>query len=462
MTVGPAAAAWAVAAPPLLTARRRGVRPPTRLDDHRRGRGGDNGSASLPRTVPAAARRRRQLAGDTVWAMAAGSGPAAAGGRWGGSSSKEVALDEKSSVTLRTVAGQDDEAAVAAVWAAVSGGLAGWEEEVDAAPSTMHIVAWAPDGTPVGAIRLTREGLNVRISRTAVLPAHRGAGIGRRLVEEAVAAAAPIVGAIYVAAGRMERGFYSLLGFTPVGPEMAPDVPAPPALEQDREKEAATPGGGGRRFAIDRPPGADVTTGDAVDGVGGDGRPPIRRLPADPPLPPEPVRVMVLPPPGVASPGAGTAVDCVGLHHAVLGVSDMTAALRWYTALGFVTVDKYMGRDGTRTAFVDGWGTRLELVEARRRWGGHAHHAAARATTGTGLRCLVLDVTRGCTSLELLLADLDTKLGRSLDVRQPPVERVAGRYVVSEAAVRGPDGVEVGFWRRLAVVPTALRSRVDW
>lgn len=312
----------------------------------------------------------------------------------------------------------------------------------------------------------------MRISRTAVLPAHRGAGIGRRLVETAVAAAAPIVGAIYVAAGRTERGFYTLLGFTPVGPETAPDVPAPPALGQGLEETAAPGGGNGvppaaafsalDGFAIGRPPGTDVAASDVVDGVGGDGRPPIRRLPADPPLPPEPVRVMVLQPPGVASPEAATAVDCVGLHHAVLGVSDMTTALRWYTALGFEAVDKYMGRDGTRTAFVDGWGTRLELVEAPRRWGGHGRDAAASATTGTGLRCLVLDVTRGCTSLELLLADLDTKLGRTLDVRQHPVERVAGRFVVSEAAVRGPDGVEVGFWRRLAVVPAALRGRVDW
>lgn len=60
------------------------------------------------------------------------------------------------------------------------------------------------------------------ISRTAVLPAHRSAGIGRRLVTAAIRLAAPVAGALYVAASREERGFYSLLGFTAVGPEHTP------------------------------------------------------------------------------------------------------------------------------------------------------------------------------------------------------------------------------------------------
>lgn len=336
------------------------------------------------------------------------------------------------------------------------------------APTPLFLVPPPPPHLliqPVGATRLTREGLNVCISRTAVLPAHRGAGIGRRLVAAAVAAAAPVVGATYVAAGRTERGFYSLLGFAAVGPETTPALPAaPPAAAPGQGKvegAAAALGPSASFLAVGRPPGAGGDAGDGDVG-GGDGRPPIRRLPADPPLPPEPVRVMVLHPPVGLPPGVPTAAACVGLPHVVLGVSDVAVALRWYTALGFVVVDKYTGQGGRRTAFVDGWGTRLELVEAPRRWGGPARGTAAAAATQTGLRCLVLDVTRGCTSLELLLADVNLKLGRSLDVRQPPVERVAGRFVVSEAAVRGPDGVEVGFLRRLAVVPAALRVRVDW
>lgn len=313
---------------------------------------------------------------------------------------------------------------------------------------------------PVGATRLTREGLNVCISRTAVLPAHRGVGIGRRLVA-AAAAAAPVVGATYVAAGRTERGFYSLLGFAAVGPETTPPPrAAPPAAAAPGQGEEGASALVPREdfLAGARPPGADGGAGDG----GSDGRPPIRRLPADPPLPPEPVRVMVLRPPAPTPTGVAAATACVGLPHVVLGVSDLGAALRWYDALGFVAVDKYTSHGGRRTAFVDGWGTRLELVEAPRRWGGPARGGGAAAATQTGLRCLVLDVTRGCTSLELLLADVNLKLGRSLDVRQPPVERVAGRFVVSEAAVRGPDGVEVGLWRRLAVVPAALQERVDW
>lgn len=205
----------------------------------------------------------------------------------------------------------------------------------------------------------------------------------------------------------------------------------------------------------------DARGGDAVGGGGGGG---AGTAGGDPPPPPdpEPVRVMVLPPPTCAPPGVEEGGGCVGLHHAVVRVSDIEASLAWYGQVGFVVGDKF-GAAGCRACFVDGWGTRLELVEAPRRWGGGAPRgAAAAAATGTGLRCLVLDVTRGCTSLELLLADLQTKLGRGLDVRQPPVERVAGRFVVSEAAVRGPDGVEVGFWRRLAVVPAAMRGEVDW
>lgn len=68
-----------------------------------------------------------------------------------------------------------------------------------------------------------------------MLPAHRSVGIGRRLVTAAIRLAAPVAGALYVAAGREERGFYSLLGFTAVGPEHFPPGGA----------GAATSGGGG-------------------------------------------------------------------------------------------------------------------------------------------------------------------------------------------------------------------------
>jgi len=153
---------------------------------------------------------------------------------------------------------------------------------------------------------------------------------------------------------------------------------------------------------------------------------------------------------------------CVGLHHAVVGVSDIEASLGWYGALGFVVGDKFTLGDA-RACFVDGWGTRLELVEARAGGGrGGAGVGAAAAAATVGINRLVFDVTRGCTGLGLFLADLDEKLGGRLALLQPPVERVAGRYVVCVAAVADPDGVEVGFWRREAVVPKELRSRVDW
>jgi len=302
----------------------------------------------------------------------------------------------------------------------------------------------------------------VCISRTAVLPARRGAGVGRRLVAAAVAAAAPVAGAVYVAAGRSERGFYTLLGAVPLGPETTPAASSSSSSSSAAAARAETDVVDAFAFLA-----AQSVDGGAAAG-GGLPAAPLRRLPADPPLPPEPVRVMVLPPAAVAAAVAtGTPTpppDGVppSLGHTAVAVSSLDASLGWYGALGFVAVDTYRV-DGARAALVDGLGTRLALVEAPRRWGGgRPPGGGRRGGARTGLHGLVLDVTRGCPSLELLLADVRAKLGGGLTVVAAPAERVVGRHLVSAAAVVDPDGAELGLWRLQAVVPAALRSRGDW
>lgn len=138
MAMGPAAAAWAVAPPPLLAGRGRGVRPPARRD---------GGTPPYPLAVPSLARRRRlAVRGGAVTASATAAAAAGGGGGRVGAAAAAAAA-RAGGVTLRPAAGREDVAAAVAVWAAVSGGVVGWEEEVDGAPSTVHIVAWAPDGT---------------------------------------------------------------------------------------------------------------------------------------------------------------------------------------------------------------------------------------------------------------------------------------------------------------------------
>ncbi|GAB0490175.1 hypothetical protein MMPV_001407 [Pyropia vietnamensis] len=362
----------------------------------------------------------------------------------------------------------------------------------------------------VGATRVLREGLNVCISRTAVLPAHRSVGIGRRLVTAAIRLAAPVAGALYVAAAQEERGFYSLLGFTAVGPEHTPPGSAGAVTSGGGGGGGGTGGvgavataagvagsgslgvaAGGRRSVTPltsgdvggllRASGAVAAgeygslSGESEDGAGGDGGSGGGDasgsdgaggggvgLSGQNPPPPEPIRVMVLPPPTCAPPGVEEGGGCVGLHHAVVRVSDIEASLAWYGQVGFVVGDKF-GHAGRRACFVDGWGTRLELVEVGADGApGGGGGGGGGGAGGAGISRLVFDVTRGSTSLDLFLADLDDKLGGRLITVQPPGERVAGRYVVSFAAVADPDGAEVGFWRREAVVPKELRARVDW
>lgn len=107
------------------------------------------------------------------------------------------------------------------VWTAVAveeGYPAPTRDERDDEATTMHIVARGPDGRVIGAGRLLRDGQNARLDRVAVLPKHRGKGVGRKLVERLLVLAAPVQGAIYVHATHgAEMGFFSILGFESMG-----------------------------------------------------------------------------------------------------------------------------------------------------------------------------------------------------------------------------------------------------
>lgn len=128
--------------------------------------------------------------------------------------------DSAAAPTVHRVVRQRDVDAAYAVWAAVAAeeGLPPPpRDDLDAAETTAHIVARAPDGRVVGAARLLRVAQNACLDRVCVLPKYRGSGVGRLLVERLLVLAAPVQGAIYVNATRGEMGFFSILGFETMG-----------------------------------------------------------------------------------------------------------------------------------------------------------------------------------------------------------------------------------------------------
>jgi predicted GNAT family N-acyltransferase len=89
-----------------------------------------------------------------------------------------------------------------------------WDGEDDV---STHFLAITEAGQPVGCARLLPSG---QIGRMAVLPTHRGTGLGRRLLEEAVEEAKRQgYSKVYLHAQTHALEFYRKGGFLPVGPE---------------------------------------------------------------------------------------------------------------------------------------------------------------------------------------------------------------------------------------------------
>lgn len=165
-------------------------------------------------------------------------------------------------------------------------------------------------------------------------------------------------------------------------------------------------------------------------------------------------RVMVLRVPECA-PSAG----CVGLHHTSVRVRDIERSLAFYGGVGFFVTDKFVTAGGNRACFVEGLGTRLELVEV----GEHGKGGVASTFgSGAGFDRLVFDVTRACTDLDTYVAHLRRRNGGALNVRGVTATQVVGKYVVSVATVEDVDGLPIEFIRREAHVPESLRTQVKW
>lgn len=89
-----------------------------------------------------------------------------------------------------------------------------WDEHD---PVSVHFLALAQDGTPIGCARLLPDG---HIGRMAVLPAWRGRGVGRALLDAAIEAAR-VRGypTLHLSAQTHAAAFYARAGFAVDGPE---------------------------------------------------------------------------------------------------------------------------------------------------------------------------------------------------------------------------------------------------
>ena len=89
-----------------------------------------------------------------------------------------------------------------------------WDEH-DAV--SVHFLAVADDGAPIGCARLLPDG---HVGRMAVLPAWRGRGVGRGLLDAVLGAAAERgFRMLRLSAQTHAAGFYARAGFTALGPE---------------------------------------------------------------------------------------------------------------------------------------------------------------------------------------------------------------------------------------------------
>lgn len=97
-------------------------------------------------------------------------------------------------------------------------GIAEAEEWDDLDGQAIHLLAWQ-DGEAVGTARIFLDGSTGKIGRVCVMPAARGAGLGRQLIKAAVDVLRSRHGVLQARLGAQVQamGFYEKLGFAPVG-----------------------------------------------------------------------------------------------------------------------------------------------------------------------------------------------------------------------------------------------------
>lgn len=95
------------------------------------------------------------------------------------------------------------------------------EEWDDLDEASIHLLARAEDGTPLGTARLIQRGETGKITRVAVLDRARGMGLGAALIRESVQIFATLPGITRLQLGAQNHAipFYEKLGFVAYGPE---------------------------------------------------------------------------------------------------------------------------------------------------------------------------------------------------------------------------------------------------
>mgnify|MGYP005861972453 CR=1 FL=1 len=132
----------------------------------------------------------------------------------------------------------------------------------------------------------------------------------------------------------------------------------------------------------------------------------------------------------------------IGLDHVVVTVSDLDAAVAFYTRIPGVEHVTYGGGDGdTADKAVDNEGDATEEARHALRVGAqkiNLHESgdaieprAPKAEPGDSDLCLLTDVDADRLAVEILDADLDVELG--------PVERTGARGTLTSVYIRDPD-----------------------
>ena len=106
-------------------------------------------------------------------------------------------------------------------------------DDTDALPTTVHLCAWAESGELLGTARLFPVGEVRQFGRFCLVPAARGTGLARQIMEKALRLGADLP--LVLDAQAPLVGYYEGYGFRPVG-ELFDDagIPHQPMRRENR------------------------------------------------------------------------------------------------------------------------------------------------------------------------------------------------------------------------------------